>query len=179
MSERESMPYDVVIVGAGPAGLAAAIRLKQLANAAGSELSVCILEKGSEVGAHILSGAVMDPSGLTELIPDWRERGAPVGPNVTKDVFHVLTRRRDFRQRCRSSAADDQIGLAQPPAHVIDERLDVGPEPRCPVPRADELHVPFSGLVNQAQPRAGGGQPRRCLHHGQIDRVRALGAAKD
>ena len=73
MSEREAMPYDVVIVGAGPAGLAAAIRLKQLAEANGQELSVCVLEKGSEVGAHILSGAVVDPAGLDELLPDWRE----------------------------------------------------------------------------------------------------------
>ena len=67
---RESMPYDVVIVGAGPAGLAAAIRLKQKAQAAGSDISVAVLEKGSEVGAHILSGAVIDPSGLSALIPD-------------------------------------------------------------------------------------------------------------
>ena len=78
MSERESMPYDVVIVGAGPAGLSAAIRLKQLANEAGSELAVCVLEKGSEVGAHILSGAVVDPKGLDELIPDWRDQDCPM-----------------------------------------------------------------------------------------------------
>ena len=78
MSERESMPYDVVIVGAGPAGLAAAIRLKQLANEAGRELSVCILEKGSEVGAHILSGAVVDPKALDELLPDWKELDSPL-----------------------------------------------------------------------------------------------------
>ncbi len=76
MSERESMAYDVVIVGAGPAGLSAAIRLKQLAAAAEREISVCILEKGSEVGAHILSGAVVDPKALDELIPDWKERGS-------------------------------------------------------------------------------------------------------
>ncbi|MFL6862709.1 MAG: NAD(P)/FAD-dependent oxidoreductase, partial [Allosphingosinicella sp.] len=73
MAERESMPYDVVIVGAGPAGLSASIRLKQLAAEAGRELSVCILEKGSEVGAHILSGAVVDPRALDELLPNWRE----------------------------------------------------------------------------------------------------------
>ena len=76
MSERESMAYDVVIVGAGPAGLAAAIRLKQRADADGRELSVCVLEKGSEVGAHILSGAVVDPIALNELIPDWKELDA-------------------------------------------------------------------------------------------------------
>ena len=87
---RESMEYDVVIVGAGPAGLSAAIRLKQLAADAGRELSVAVLEKGAEVGAHILSGAVIDPVSLNELIPDWKERGAPLDTPVTKDQFKIL-----------------------------------------------------------------------------------------
>ncbi len=91
MSERESMQYDVVIVGAGPAGLAAAIRLKQLAAQQQREVSVCILEKGSEVGAHILSGAVFDPRALEELIPDWQALGAPLNAPVSEDRFLLLT----------------------------------------------------------------------------------------
>src|SRR5688572_9988597 len=86
------MEFDVVIVGAGPAGLACAIRLKQLAQAAGRETSVCIIEKGSEVGAHILSGAVIDPVGLNELIPDWKALGAPVSTEVRDDRFYYLTK---------------------------------------------------------------------------------------
>src|SRR3954470_13086579 len=96
MAERESMPYDVVIVGAGPAGLAAGIRLKQLAEGAGREISVCILEKGSEVGAHILSGAVVDPRALAELLPNWRDLDSPLTVPVTENRHWVLSAGKKF-----------------------------------------------------------------------------------
>ena len=88
---REAMEYDVVIVGAGPSGLSAAIRIKQRAAEQGQEVSVVVLEKGSEPGAHILSGAVMDPKALTELIPDWKAQGAPLNQPVTDDAYVFLS----------------------------------------------------------------------------------------
>ena len=100
--ERETMEFDVVIVGAGPAGLAAAIRLKQLAAERGNELSVVVLEKGSEVGAHILSGAVIDPVGLDALIPDWRDKGSPLTTKVSEDSSIICGR--PAASACRTSS---------------------------------------------------------------------------
>ena len=97
MVERESMEFDVVIVGAGPSGLSAAIRLRQLGAEAGEEISVCVVEKGSEVGAHILSGAVLEPRTLNELIPDWADKGAPLNTPANKDNFLFLTEKSAVR----------------------------------------------------------------------------------
>jgi len=91
MTQRDVMNYDILIVGAGPAGLSAAIKAKQLSIKKGKELSVCVIEKGAEVGAHIMSGAVIDPIALYELIPDWSQKGAPLHTKVTQDTFHLMS----------------------------------------------------------------------------------------
>src|SRR4051812_44705870 len=94
--QRESMEYDVVVVGGGPAGLSAAIRLKQLALEHSREVSVCVLEKGSEIGAHILSGAVIDPIALDELMPNWKDLGSPLTVPVIENHHWILTKKGQY-----------------------------------------------------------------------------------
>ena len=92
--ERESMNYDVVVVGGGPSGLAASIRIMQLAGEEVLDLNVCLVEKGSEIGAHILSGAIVEPRALSELLPNWQEMGAPLNTPVEDDRFMLLTEKK-------------------------------------------------------------------------------------
>ena len=156
--QRESMEYDVVIVGGGPSGLACAIRLKQLAAQQGRETSVCVLEKGSEIGAHILSGAVIDPRALNELFPDWKERHAPLDTEAREDRVLLLT---------------EQTVLQAAGAAVPAQRRQLRGEPRQPLPLAGDAgrgtrrgDLPRLRRRGSAVPRGRQREGRRDRRHG-------------
>ena len=96
MTERDVMQYDVLIIGGGPSGLTAAIKIKQLAKKERKEISVCLVEKGVEIGSHILSGAVVDPVALNELFPEWQAKGAPLKTKVKKDIFNLFSKKKNL-----------------------------------------------------------------------------------
>ncbi|CAM3756880.1 electron transfer flavoprotein-ubiquinone oxidoreductase [Polynucleobacter arcticus] len=143
---RESMDYDLVIVGGGPAGLSAAIKVKHLAQETGKEISVCVLEKGSEIGAHILSGAVMDPKALTELFPNWKELGAPLDTEVTQDQFLFLTKESAFQvpnwmlPNCFKNEGNYIISLANVTRWLGQQAENLGVEIFPGFPAADILY---------------------------------------
>ena len=166
--ERESMEFDVVIVGAGPSGLAAAVRLRQLAEERGHDLSVCVVEKGSEVGAHILSGAVLEPRALEELFPDWRDREAPLNTPVSEERFLFLTEGGGFSW---------PNGLLPPslrnPRQLHHQPRELLPVARRPGRGARGGGVPRLRRRRRALPGGWGGRGNRDRRHGGGTRRRA------
>lgn len=150
--QRESMTFDVIIVGAGPAGLSAAIRLKQCAQAAGREITVCVLEKGAEVGAHILSGAVFETRALDELLPDWKVQEAPIHRSVTHDEFVLLTLKKHFRLPTPSSMKNHDnyiISLANLCRWLAKQAESLGVEIYAGFPASEVLMSPESEGIPQ------------------------------
>ena len=165
---RESMDYDLVIVGGGPAGLSAAIKAKQIFNASGKELSVCVLEKGSEIGAHILSGAVMDPKALAELFPNWKELGAPLDTAVTQDQFLFLTSEKSYQvpnwmlPHCFKNEGNYIVSLANVTRWLGQQAESLGVEIFPGFPAADILYNEegaVSGVITGSMGLDKEGQP--------------------
>ncbi|OIQ85126.1 electron transfer flavoprotein-ubiquinone oxidoreductase [mine drainage metagenome] len=171
---REAMDYDVVVVGAGPAGLAAAIRLKQRAAADGREISVCVLEKGSEPGAHILSGAIMDPGALTELLPGWKAQGAPLEQAVTEDQFLFLseTGSRSVPQAlqpdCFKNHGNYVISLGQVTRWLAQQAEALGVELFAGFPAAEVLYDEAGGVRGVATGNQGLGKDGTPTDHFQL-----------
>ena len=171
---REAMDYDVVVVGAGPAGLATAIRLKQRAAADGREISVCVLEKGSEPGAHILSGAIMDPGALTELLPDWKAKGAPLEQAVTEDQFLFLseTGSRSVPQAlqpdCFKNHGNYVISLGQVTRWLAQQAEALGVELFAGFPAAEVLYDETGGVRGVATGNLGLGKDGAPTDHFQL-----------